>query len=124
MTSLPEKSRMVGMLLFITLLFPSPAAERINHEGRILGTTPVVTNAILFNTPEADAVISSLQIFPRDNAWNEDISRRPLLSNSGAMINQIHTNLLSSRRTLRAFREMNFVLVPNNQPTVPIDFTV
>jgi hypothetical protein len=99
-------------------------AERINHEGRILGPVPVITNAILFNTPEADAVISGLQIFPRDNAWNEDISRRPLLSNSGAMINQIHTNLLSSRRTLRAFKEMNFVLVPNNQPMVPIDFTV
>src|SRR5213594_4778592 len=32
------------------------AGERINHAGRVLGPTPVVTNAILFNTPEADAV--------------------------------------------------------------------
>ena len=31
------------------------AAERINHEGRILGPAPVVTNATLFNTPAADA---------------------------------------------------------------------
>jgi hypothetical protein len=125
MTSLPEKSRMVGMLLFITLLFPSPAAERINHEGRILGTTPVVTNAILFNTPQADAVISTLQIYPRDNAWNEDISRRPVLSNSAAMLHLIITNLASGgsgRTNLRAFQEMNFVLVPDNQPLKPINF--
>ena len=47
---------------------------------------PVVTNAVLFNTPEADALVAALQLFPRDNAWNEDISRRPLLANSDAMI--------------------------------------
>src|SRR6185436_7060779 len=89
------------------------AAERINHAGRILGPMPVVTNAILFNTPEADAVVSALQIFPRDNAWNEDISRRPLLPNSDAMIAQIISELSSSRQTLRAFFEMNFVLAPD-----------
>ena len=50
-------------------------AERINQEGRILGSLLSVTNAILFNTPEADAVVSSMQIFPVDNPWNEDISR-------------------------------------------------
>lgn len=61
------------------------ASERINHAGRILGPMPVVTNAVLFNTPEADAIVSALQIFPRDNAWNEDISRRSLLPNSAAM---------------------------------------
>jgi hypothetical protein len=101
------------------------AAERINHAGRILGPMPVVTNAILFNTPEADAVISAMQIFPRDNAWNEDISRRPLLSNSDAMITQIFSELFAvstNSPKLRAFQEMNFALVPDNQPMVPIRF--
>jgi hypothetical protein len=100
----------------------SGAAERINHEGRILGPLPVVTNAILFNTPQADAVVSAMQIFPRDNAWNEDISRRPVLSNSAAMISRIVSDLATDRRTLRPFYEMNFVLVPNLQPPVPIGF--
>jgi hypothetical protein len=100
---------------------PLAAAERINHEGRILGAVPVVTNSLLFNTPQADAVISALQIFPPSNAWNEDISRRPLLSNSAAMITQVVNDLSSSRRTLRPFQEMNFVIVPNNQPLVPIN---
>jgi hypothetical protein len=102
-----------------------PAAERINHAGRILGPMPVVTNAVLFNTPDADAVVSALQIFPRDNAWNEDISRRPLLTNSDAMIAQIFSELFAvgtNNPKLRAFQEMNFVLVPDNQPPVPIRF--
>lgn len=97
-------------------------AERINHEGRILGPMPVVTNAVLFNTLEADAIMSGLQIFPRDNAWNEDISGQPLLTNSEAMIAQITGDLAINRRTLRVFQEMNFVLVPTNQPSVPIHF--
>ena len=31
-------------------------------------------------------------------------------------------DLLASRRSLRAFKEMNFVLVPDSQPTKPIEF--
>ena len=97
-------------------------AERINHAGRILPPMPALTNAVLFNTPEADAILASMQIFPRDHPWNEDISRRPVLSNSAAMMNHILTNFSSSRRTLRAFKEMNFVLVPLSQRPTPVHF--
>jgi len=97
-------------------------AERINQEGRILGPAPVVTNATLFNTSQADAIASAMQIFPITSAWNEDISRRPVLPNSDAMIAQIIADLPASHRTLRAFEEMNFVLAPDSQPLVPIDF--
>lgn len=97
------------------------AEERINLAGRILGAEPVVTAPLLFNSAEADAVVSALQIFPVDNPWNEDISRRPVLPNSDAMIAQITSDLSTNRRTLRAFFEMNFVLVPDDQPLVPID---
>ncbi len=98
------------------------AAERVNHEGRLLGTAPVIAQPLLFNTPEADAVVSAMQIMPVDSAWNENISQRPLLANSAAMIAQITADLASSRRTLRPFFEMNYVLVPDNQPTRPIRF--
>ena len=97
-------------------------AERINHAGRILGAPPVVTNSILFNTPEADAIVSAMQIFPTTNAWNEDISHRPVLTNSDAMMAQISSDLAADRRALIAFFEMNFVLVPDSQPLVPINF--
>jgi len=97
-------------------------AQRINQEGRILGILPVVTNAILFDTSNADAVVSAMQIFPVSNAWNERVFFLPVLTNSDAMIAQIMSNLSASRQTLIAFQEMNFVLVPDNQALQPIDF--
>src|SRR5881394_4040910 len=117
------------VLMFLLAAWPDslPAADRINHAGRLLGPMPVVTNATLFNTPEADAIIAGLQIFPRDHAWNEEISRRPLLPNSDAMITQIFSELFvvgTNSPKLRAFQEMNFVLVPDTQPLIPIQFTL
>lgn len=109
---------LIGLLLLLLAL--SVRAERINQEGRILGLLPPVTDATLFNTPNADAVLAAMQIFPVTNPWNEDISQRPLLGNSDAMITQINADLAATRRTLRAFKEMNFVLVPDAQPTLPI----
>jgi hypothetical protein len=109
------------ILLLLLGLASIAQAERINHEGRILGPAPVVTAPILFNTPAADAVVSAMQILPRDNPWTEDISRRPLLPNSDAMIAQIKSDL-GTRQTLQPFYEMNYVLVPDNQPRVTIPF--
>jgi len=107
----------------LILLIVAPArAERINQEGRILGPVPAVTNSILFNTNYADAVVSNMQIFPVTNPWNEDISRRPLLPNSDAMIAQINSDVGSSHRGLELFQEMNFVLVPDNQALVSNKF--
>ncbi len=109
-------------LLFFFALVAGAHAERINHEGRILGPAPAVTTPTLFNTPAADAIVSAMQIMPRDNPWNEDISRRPVHANSDAIIAQITSDLSESRRTLRPFYEMNYVLVPDNQPRVTIPF--
>jgi hypothetical protein len=111
-------------VVLVLVLFAAPllAAERINQEGRILGPEPTVAAPVLFNTPEADTIVSAMQVMPLDSSWNEDISARPLLSNSDAMIAQIRADLSSSRRTLRAFFEMNYVLVPDTQPNVPIAF--
>lgn len=108
---------LAGCLASVTCL-----AERINQEGRILGAAPVVTNATLFNSGQADAIVSAMQILPVTNPWNEDISRRPVLVNSDAMIAQITSDLTASHRTLRLFQEMNFALVPDSQPLVPIIF--
>src|SRR5947208_2672757 len=119
-----QKKIVLTLLVASCGAFPGfrASGERINQEGRILGPAPAVTNSILFNTPEADAIVSAMQIFPPDNPWNEDISRRPALTNSDAMIQQIMSDLLSTRRAPRAFYEMNFVLVPDDQPLVPVNF--
>jgi len=108
---------MFRFVVVLTLLLPALRlpAERINQEGRILGTLPVVTNSILFNTSNSDAVVAAMQIFPVTNPWNECISNRPVLVNSDAMIGQIYTNVGSSHRYLELFQEMNYVLVPDSQ---------
>jgi hypothetical protein len=79
-------------------------------------------SADLFNTAEADALVSAMQIMPVTNPWNEDISRRPRLANSDTMIVQIKSDLSLTRQTLRTFYEMNYVLLPKNQPRVTILF--
>lgn len=114
--------RAVFAISLVSLVTFTARAERINQEGRILGNKPVVPRPTLFNTPAGDAIVSAMQIMPRDSAWNEDISQRPLLSNSNAMIAQIISDLATNRRTLRPFYEMNYVLVPDNQPRLTIPF--
>jgi hypothetical protein len=109
----------IGILLLATR---DGAAERINQEGRILGPAPQVSTPTLFNTPESDAIVSAMQIMLVTNPWNEDISQRPRLANSDAMIAQIKSDLSPTRQTLRAFYEMNYVLVPDNQPRLTIPF--
>ena len=74
------RSLIAILLLFALAVAPAAGAERINQEGRILGPAPVVTMPTLFDTAAADAIVSAMQIFPLDNAWNEDVSALPLLS--------------------------------------------
>src|ERR1039458_1023453 len=109
--------RFIAVLTLLLTALRTPA-ERINQEGRILGAPPVVTNSNLFDTSNADAVVSAMQIFPVTNPWNECISNRPVLVNSDAMIGQIYTNAGSSHRYLKLFQEMNYVLVPDSQTLV------
>jgi len=76
---------------------------------------PAITKPLLFNTPEADQILSHLQFFPTNNPWNEDISQRPVATNSARMIAGMHT-----RQSLGYRFDMSFVIVPPNQPRVPV----
>ena len=67
--------RISNTTISVVLSFVVTAAaqsERINQEGRILGAAPVVTTPTLFNTPQADAIVSAMQIFSVTNPWNEE----------------------------------------------------
>ena len=118
------------ILLLVSLSVLRLPAERINQEGRILGALPQVTNAILFNTTNADAVVSAMQVFPVTNPWNECISNRPVLANSDAMLAQMmfdFTNGLSASSSASHLKlhinfEMNYVLVPDSQLLVSNQF--
>jgi hypothetical protein len=78
-------------------------------------TMPKITEPIPFNTPEADAILSALEVLPPDNPWNTLIDEWPVHPNSKAIIASI-----GSEKPLRYNPDMGFVLVPPNQKRVPV----
>jgi hypothetical protein len=93
--------------------------EVINHAGRTLASMPAFNAPVQFGSKEADDILAAMQIMPKSSAWNEDISAQPILGVSGAMINQI-----GAGSSLRFNQDMNFVIVPPNQPKVSLAITL
>jgi hypothetical protein len=79
---------------------------------------PKITRPVMFDTPEADRILTRLQVFPRDNPWNQDISTLPVHTNSAAIIASIGKD-----KHIDFNLDMNFVLVPPDQPRVPVKIT-
>lgn len=79
-----------------------------------------ITKPIEFNTPEADAILADLQVFPPDNPWNAKVSDWPVHKKSDAMIDSI-----GGDKPLRYNPDMAFIIVPPDQPkvNVKIDLT-
>src|SRR5215213_3226616 len=78
-------------------------------------TLPKVTQPVMFDTPEADRILAALQVFPPDNPWNQDISALPMHANSAAIIASIGKD-----KHIDFNLDMNFVIVPPDQPRVPV----
>ena len=76
---------------------------------------PPITAPIQFGTPEADRILEALQVFPPDNAWNQDISKLPVDANSAQIIASIGAD-----KPLGYNLDMGFVIVPPNQKRVPV----
>jgi len=76
---------------------------------------PRITRPIMFNEPDADAILARMQVFPKDNPWNWDILKAPLLKNSKQMIATIGAN-----EPLAFNWDMNFIIVPPDQKRVPV----
>jgi hypothetical protein len=76
---------------------------------------PRVVKPILFNTPEADAVCSALEVSPPDNPWNLVVEDWPLHPNSRNIIKSIGAN-----KPFRYNPDMGFVLVPPGQKKIDL----
>ena len=76
---------------------------------------PTITAPVMFDTPEADRILDALQVFPPDNAWNQDISAMPLHRDSAAIIASIGPD-----KPLEYNLDMGFIIVPPNQKRVPV----
>lgn len=77
---------------------------------------PKLQQPVMFDTPEADAICSALEVFPPDNAFNEVISDWPLHPNSAAIVESI-----GSDKPFRYNPDMAFVLVPSTQPKIDVE---
>jgi hypothetical protein len=98
------------MLLLLGLLLATLAA---GQEAR--PAMPEITEPVMFDTPEADAILAALQVFPPDNWWNQDISGLPVHPDSAKMIASIGPD-----KALQYNLDMNFVIVPPDQKRVPV----
>jgi hypothetical protein len=91
------------------------AAPGKHSGGRALPPMPEIKQPVMFNTPEADAILAALQVFPADNAWNEDISPRPVHPNSEKIIASAGAD-----KPLAYNLDMGFVIVPPDQKKVEV----
>lgn len=76
---------------------------------------PEIKNVVLFDTPEADAVLSAMEIYPPDNPWNLVVSDWPLHFRSNEIVDTI-----GREKKLRVNDDMCFVIVPPNYPKVDV----
>lgn len=79
---------------------------------------PRISKPVMFDTPEADAILSTLEVFPPDNPWNQVVSDWPLHVNSKNIIVSIGAD-----KPLRYNPDMGFVLVPPEQKRVEVRIT-
>lgn len=96
--------------LFVFTLFMSPATILAAE------SSPAPTKPIPFNSPEADAILSELQVFPADNPWNTKVTDWPVHKKSKEMIESIGPD-----KPLRYNPDMAFVIVPPNQPKINVE---
>ncbi len=78
-----------------------------------------ITRPMMFDTVEADRILAALQVFPPDNPWNQDISALPVHTNSASIIASIGKD-----KNIDFNLDMNFVLVPPDQPRLPVKIIV
>ena len=76
---------------------------------------PAITAPVSFDTPDADRILTTLQVFPPDNPWNEKIADRPVDPMSEAIVRSIGRDL-----PLGFNLDMNYVIVPPSQKRVPV----
>lgn len=99
--------------------YGKPAGGDPARLARIRGAKmPAVTRPVMFNTPEADAILAALEVFPPDNPWNQVVEDWPLHPSSQRIIASI-----GPEKPFRYNPDMGFVLVPGDQKRVEVKIT-
>src|SRR5262245_25592541 len=89
---MPKGGRFVVLALSLLALFAYGQPVPFLLQGNLKQTkngTHHLDKPVSFDSAEADRILATLQVFPPDNPWNEDVSQRPLSPNSQAIIASI-----------------------------------
>ena len=89
---------------------PPPRLERIQKAAM-----PKIERPVMFDTPEADAILSALGVFPPDNPWNTEIESWPLHPRSKQIITAI-----GAEKRMRYNPDMAYILVPPDQKPINV----
>ena len=77
--------------------------------------TPAFNMPLLFDTPEADAILASVQVLPPDHPFSQEVAALPLHPNSAKIIAKIGAETI-----LWPEQDMNYVVVPPGQKKVAV----
>ena len=105
----------IWTLLAVTMIPLMSLAQESRPAAKQGKSLPPIKEPILFNTPDADAVVSALQILPADNPWNADVSKWKRHPDSDAIVASIGKD-----KPLRYNTDMAFVLVPPTQTKIDV----
>src|SRR4026209_1497743 len=101
--------------MLLLAVFAAGATSAAGVPERKRPSMPKITQSVLFGTPEADSILSAVQVFPPKNPWNQEIDKLPVQSGSARIIASI-----GAGKHLGYNLDMNFVIVPPDQPRVPV----
>jgi hypothetical protein len=90
------------------------SAQPPNRVERIRAAKmPAIAKPISFDTPEADAILSALEVFPPDNPWILVIEAWPVHPNSAKIVASAGAN-----KPFRYNPDMGFILVPSDHKKI------
>ncbi len=112
---------MLRRILFLSLAFSilavgrnafsQPTAKVKSDPARLArikaAKMPKVDKVIEFNTPEADAICSALEVYPENNPWNLVVEDWPVHANSQAIVKRA-----GAQKVFRYNPDMGFIIVP------------
>ena len=109
------------LLAAVSVQTPKPvvAGDPARLERIQKAKMPKFDKPISFDTPEADAILAALEIFPPDNPWNLVVSNWPVHPKSKAIVGSI-----GAAKPLRYNPDMGFALVPPGQKLVGVKAVV
>jgi hypothetical protein len=116
----PQVSVFLAALLMLAIA-QAPAQDAKVHgdparlERIKAAKMPEIARPVSFDTPEADTIVSALEVFTPDNPWNLVVADWPLHPNSKNIIASIGVN-----KPLRYNPDMGYVLVPPDQKKVDV----